>query len=190
MLNFLSPYGLQHSRLSCSSLSPGVCSNSCPLSQWCFLIISSSATLFSFCLQSFPASGFFPIFSSSVQNIEDSASTSVLPMNIQDWFPLRLTGSIFLLSKGLSRVFSSTTLCFVLFFFLIFKLYKIVLVLPDIKMNPPQVYIHPSVLRLKKSEHKKEVTIKNGLTLRYIHDYWKNHNFDYEDLCHEVMSFL
>ena len=57
-------------------------------------------------------------------------------------------------------------------------------------MNPPQVYIHPSVLRLKKSEHKKEVTIKNGLTLRSIHDYWKNHNFDYEDLCHEVMSFL
>ena len=109
MSNFMWPYGPQHFRLSYSSLSPRVCSNSCPLSQLCFLIISSSVTLFSFCLQSFPASRFFPIFSSSDQNIEDSASTSVLPMNIQGWFPLRLTGSILLLSKGLSRVFFSTT---------------------------------------------------------------------------------
>ena len=76
------------------------------------LTISSSATVFSFCLESFPASGSFRLnwlFTSSGQNIESSASASVLPMNIQGWFPLRLTGLVFLMSKGLSRVFSSTT---------------------------------------------------------------------------------
>ena len=87
------------------------CSNSCPLSQGCCLTISSSAALFSFCLQSFPASGSFPVsqlFTSGGQSI--GASVSVLPMNIQDWFPLRLTGLISLQSKELSRVFSSTNL--------------------------------------------------------------------------------
>ena len=93
-----------------SLLSPRVCSNSCPLSQWYYLTISSSATPFSFCLQSFPASGSFPIswlFASVGQSI--GASALVLPVNIQDWFPLGLTGLISLQSKGLSRVFSSTT---------------------------------------------------------------------------------
>ena len=88
-----------------------VCSKSCPLSQWCYLTISSSAALFSFCLQSFSASGSFPVnwlFTSDGQRI--GASASVLPMNIQDWFHLELTGLISLLSKGLSRVFSSITI--------------------------------------------------------------------------------
>ena len=106
----LGPHGLQHFRLPCPSLSPEVCSNSCPLNWWCYLTISSSVALFS-CPQSFPASGSFPVsqlFASGGQTIGASASASVLPMNIQDWFPLGLTGLI-LKSKGLSRVFSSTT---------------------------------------------------------------------------------
>ena len=97
MSDSLWPHGLQHDRLPCPSLSPGVCSNSCPLSWWCYLTISSSATLFSFCLQSFPASGSFTmsqLFTSGGQSI--GASASVLPMNIQNWFPLGLTGLIIL----------------------------------------------------------------------------------------------
>ena len=89
-----------------------VCSDSCPLSQWCHPNISSSVAPFSFCLQSFPTSGSFSMsqfFTSGGQSIGTSASTSVLAMNIQDWFPLGLTGWISLQSKGLSRVFSSTT---------------------------------------------------------------------------------
>ena len=87
-------------------------SNSCPLNQWCHPTISSSVVPFSSCLQSFPESGSFPMsqfFSSSGQNIGASASASIFPMNIQGWFPLGLTGLIFLQSKGLSRIFSSTT---------------------------------------------------------------------------------
>ena len=87
-------------------------SNLCPLSQWCHPTISSSAVTFSSCLQSFPASGSFPMnqfFVSGGQSIGVSASASVLPMNIQDWFPLGWTGWISLLSKGLSKVFSNTT---------------------------------------------------------------------------------
>ena len=105
--------GLQHVRLPCPSLSLGVCSNSCPLSQWCYLTILSSAAPISFGLQSFLASGYFPmswLFESAGQSIGASASVSLLLMNIQGWFPLGLTGLISLLSKGLSRVFSSTTL--------------------------------------------------------------------------------
>ena len=104
------PYGLQHARLPCPSLSSRVCSNSCPLSQWCHPTISSSVIPFS-CLQSFPASGSFPVsqlFTSGGQRIGASASASVLPVNIQDWFSLRLTRLISLLSKGPSRVFFST----------------------------------------------------------------------------------
>ena len=98
-------------RLLCPSRSPGVCSNSCPLSQWNYLTTSSSIAPF-FCLQSFPASGSFPmsqLFESGGQNIGPSASASVLSMNIQGWFPLWLTGLISLLPKGLSRFFFSTT---------------------------------------------------------------------------------
>ena len=109
----LQPHGLQHARLPCPSLSPWVCSNSCPLSLWCHPTISSSVIPFSSRLQSFPASGSFPksqFFSSGGQSIGVSASVSSnLLMDIQDWFPLRLTGLIFLQSKGLSRVFSNTT---------------------------------------------------------------------------------
>ena len=108
----LQPHGPQHARSPCPSPTPGACSNSCPLSWWCHPTISSSVVPFSFHLQFFPASGSFPmsrLFTSSGQSIGVSASTSVLPMNIQDWFPLGWTGWISLQSKGLSRVFSSTT---------------------------------------------------------------------------------
>ena len=106
------PHGLQHTRLFCPSLSPRVCSNSHPLNQWGYPTISYSVTLFSSCPQSVPASGSFPMsqfFTSGAQSIGVSASASVLPMNIQDWFPLGLTGLISLQSKGLSRVFSNNT---------------------------------------------------------------------------------
>ena len=107
--NTLQPNGLQHARLPCPSPSPRVCSNSCPLRQWCHPTISSSVIPFSR-FQSFPASGSFlmsQLFTSGGQSI--GASASVLPMNIQDWFPLGFTGLISLLSKRLSRVFSSIT---------------------------------------------------------------------------------
>ena len=106
------PHGLQHTRVPYPSPSPRVCSNSCPLSWWCHPTSSSSVMPFSSCLQSFPASGSFPMsqfFTSSSQSIGVSASTSVLPVNIQDWCPLGWTGLISLQSKGLSRVFSNTT---------------------------------------------------------------------------------
>jgi len=99
-------------RLPCLSPTLGACSNSCPLSRWCYPTISSSVIPFSSCLQSFPASEFFPmsrLLASSGQNIRASDSVSVPPTNIQDWFPLGLTGWIYLQSKGLSRVFSNTT---------------------------------------------------------------------------------
>ena len=106
------PCELQHTRLPCPSLSPEVCSNSSPLSRWGHPTISSSVALFSSCPQSFPASGSFPMnpfFTLGGQSIGASASASVLPMNIQNWFLLGLTGLISLLSKGLARVFSNTT---------------------------------------------------------------------------------
>ena len=112
MSNSLQPHGRQNSRPPCPSPSLGVCSNSRPLSWWCHSTILSSAVPFSSCLQSFPASGSFPkswLFASGVQSIEASVLASVLPVNSQGWFPLGLTGLISLLTKGLSRVFSSTT---------------------------------------------------------------------------------
>ena len=112
MSNSLPLHGLQHSRPPCPSPTPGVYSNSCPLSRWCHPTISSSVVLFSSHLQSFRASRSFPMsqfFTSGGQSIGVSASTSILPMNIQDWFPLGWTGWISLQSKGLSRVFSNTT---------------------------------------------------------------------------------
>ena len=106
------PHGLQHARPPCSSPTPVACSNSCPSSQWCHPTISSSVIPFSSCRQSFPASRPFPMsqfFSSGGQGTGVSASASVLPMNVQDWSPLGWTGWISLQSKGLSRVFSNTT---------------------------------------------------------------------------------
>ena len=105
------PQELQHIRLPCPSLFPGVCSNSCPSSQRCHPTISSSVIPFS-CLQSFPASGSFQmsqLFASGGPSIGVSVSASVFPMNIQDWFPLVLMGLISLQSKGVSSVFSNTT---------------------------------------------------------------------------------
>ena len=105
-------HGLQHTRLPCPSTTPGAYSNSCPLSWWCHPAISSSVVPFTSCLQSFRASGSFQMsefFTSGGQSIGVSASASVLPMNIQDWFPLGWTGWISFQSKGLSRVFPSTT---------------------------------------------------------------------------------
>ena len=105
-------HGLRHASLLCPSPFPGACSNSCPSSQWCHPTISSSVVPFFSRLQSFSASGSFlmsQLFASGGQSIGASASTSVLLMNIQGWFPLGLTGWISLQSKGLSRVFSNTT---------------------------------------------------------------------------------
>ena len=112
MSDSLWSHRLQHTRPPCPSPTPRVYSNSCPLSQWCHPTISSFVIPFSSCLQSFPASGSFQIsqlFASGGQSIGVSASTSVLPMNIQDWFPLGLTSWISLKFKRLSRVFSNTT---------------------------------------------------------------------------------
>ena len=108
----LRPRGPQHARLPCPSPAPRTYSNSCPLSDWCHPTISSSVIPFSSCLQSFPAPGSFlmsQFFASGGQSIGASVSASVLSMNIQDWFPLGLTGWISLQSKGLSKVFSSAT---------------------------------------------------------------------------------
>ena len=110
--NSLRPHGLQHARLPCPSPTPRACSNSCPSSRWCHPTISSSVVPFCSCPQFLPASESFPktqLYAWSGQSIGVSALASVLPMNIQDWSPLGWTGWISLQSKGLSRVFSNTT---------------------------------------------------------------------------------
>ena len=147
MSNSLRPHGLQHARLPCPSLSPRVCSNSYPLSQWCHPTISSSVTHFFSCPQSFLPSGSFQMsqfFASGGQSIGVSASAPALPMNIQGWFPLGLTGLISLLSKGLSK--SSPALQF-------------------------------------ESINSLALSLLYGPTLTSVHDYWKDHSFDYTDLC-------
>ena len=113
MSDCLRPCELKYTRIPCPSLSPGVCSSSCLLSQWYHPAISFSVIPFSSCPQYFPASGSFPmsqLFTSDSQSIGTSASASILPMNIQDWFLLGLTDLIALIFKGLSRVFSSPTI--------------------------------------------------------------------------------
>ena len=108
----LGPHELQHARPPCPTPTPGACPNSWPLSRWCYPTISSSVILFSSCPQSFPASGSFQmsqLFAWGSQTLGVSASTSDLPMNTQDWSPIGWTGWISLQSKGLSRVFSNTT---------------------------------------------------------------------------------
>ena len=110
--NSLRPHGLQHARFPCPSPTPWACSNTCPSSWLCHPTISSSVIPFSSCLLSFPTSGSLPmsqLFASGSQSIGASASASVPPMNIQDWFSLGLIDLISLQSKGLSRVFSNTT---------------------------------------------------------------------------------
>ena len=153
MSNSLRPHELQHARPPCSSPSPGVHSDSRPSSPWCHPAISLSVIPFS-CPQSLPAAGSFPmsqLVASGGQSIGISASASVLPMNIQNWFPLGLTGLISLQSKGFSRVFSNTH----------FR------------------SINSSILRFL-----------YGPTLISLHNYWKNHSFDYTDLCRKVMSLI
>ena len=111
--NSLRPHELQHARPPCPSPTPGVYPNSYPLSRWCHPTISSSVTHFSSCLQSFPASGSVPVsqlFAWGGHSTGVSASASVLSMNTPDWSPLGWTGWISLQSKGLSRVFSNSTL--------------------------------------------------------------------------------
>ena len=140
------PWTAAH-QASLSITAPGYFSDSCPLSQWCHPVISSSIVPFSSCLHSFPASGSFlmsQLFVLGGQNI--GASASVLPRNIQNWFPLELTGWISLKSKGWSRVFSNTTVQKHQFF-----------------------SAQPSLLS----------------TLTSMHDYWKNHSFDYMGLCQQ-----
>ena len=110
--DFLQPHEPQHTRAPCPSPTHGVYPNSCPLSRWCHLTFLSSVVPFSYCLQSFPTSRHFPVsqsFASGGQSIGVSASASVLSMNTQDWFLLGLPGLVSLQSKGLSRVFSNTT---------------------------------------------------------------------------------
>ena len=107
----LRAHGLQHARLPSPSLSPGACSNSCPLSQWCHPAISSSVTPFASCPQSSPTSGCFPrswLFASGGQSIGTSAAALVLPMEYSGWFPLRFTGLISLVSKGLKNLSITT----------------------------------------------------------------------------------
>ena len=146
MTNSLQPHGLQHTRLPCPSPSPRICSKSCPLSQSCHPTISSSVIL-----ELLPS--IFPsirVFSKELaicircQSI--GVSAPILPMNIQGWFPLGLTGMISLLSKGLSRIFSNTTVQKYQFFTL---------------------------------------SLLYGPTLTSVHDNWKNHSFDYTDLCQQ-----
>ena len=112
MSDSLQLHGWQHTRFPCPSPTPGACSNPCSSSRWCHPTISSSVVPFSSLLQSFPASGSFMncLFASCGQNIGALALASVFPMNIQGWFPSGLTGLFFLLSKGLSSIFSSTTI--------------------------------------------------------------------------------
>ena len=139
------PHGLQHIRLPCPSLSSRICSNSCSLSQWCYTTTSSSDTLFSCCLQSFPASRSFPmdwLFASGGQSTR--TSTSIPPVNIQAWFSLGLTGLISFQFKGLSRIFSST----------IIQKHQFFDAQPSLRFNS-----------------------------HILHGYFKNHSFDYTDLC-------
>ena len=158
--DLLWPHGLQHARLPCPP-SSRVCSNSCPLSQWCHSNISSSVAPFSSCPQSFPASESFLmswLLPSGGQSIGASVSGSVLPMNIQGGFPLGLTGLISLQSKGLNLKSSPT---------------------------PQFESINSSLLSLLYGpEHG-----PYGPTLTSTHDYWENHSFDYRDLCQKSNVF-
>ena len=160
MSDSLRPHGLQHGRPPWPSPTPGVYSDSCPLSWWCHLTISSFVFPFSSRLLSFQALGSFQMsqfFTSSGQRIGVSASTSILPMNVQDWFPLGWTGWLSLQSKGLSRVFSSTT----------------------VQKHHFSTQKHTSVLSFLYSP-----------TLTSIHDYRKNHSLIRQTFVGKVMSLL
>ena len=178
--------GLQHARLPFPSVSPGACSNSCPLSWWCYPTISSSVSPFSSCPQSFPASGSFlmsQLFASSGQSI--GASASVLPRNIQGWFSLGLTGLIFLLSKRLSRVFSSTTVWKHQFFSAQLALWSNSHIHTWLLENP-YLWLYGPLLSKRLTVQKRQFVSTLFLysqTITSIHDYWKTHSFDWMDLC-------
>ena len=147
MSDSLWPHGPQHSRFPRSSLSPGVCSDSCPVSQWCHPTISSFVATFSSCPQSFPASGSFPVsqlFASGGQSIVASASASVLPMTIQGSSPVGFTGW----SSCCPR---------------------------DSQESSPAPEFE--------SINSLALSLFYGLALTSVHDYWKNHSFDYTDIC-------
>ena len=179
MSNSLWPHGLQHTRLPCPSPSPRVHENSCPLSQWCHPTISSSVVPFSSDLQSFPASGSFPLswlFASGGQSIGASASASVLPMNIQDWFSLGLTGWISLLSKGLSRIFSSTTVQIPVDGIIIYPIahFSNLGCMFNIASSFPFSYeIHYWVLMLLSHWSSVPTTLTHAITIPWL-DYWLN----------------
>ena len=157
MSKSLQPHGLQHTRLPCSSPTPRTYSKPRPLTQWCHPTISSSVVPFSSLLQSFPASGSFQmsqLFPSGGQSIGVLASTSDLPMNIQDWFPLGLTGWISLQSKGISRVF--------------------------FKKKKKRVFSNTTV---QKHQFFSVLSFLYSRTLTSIHDYRKNHSCEWTDLC-------
>ena len=161
MSDSLDSYGLLHSRSPCPSPTPRVYSDSCPLSRWCHSTISSSVIPFSR-LQYFPASGSFPVSQllPSGQSIGASASASVLPMNTQDWSPLGWTGWISLQSKGLSRVFSNTTVQNHQFFGT---------QLSSQSNSHIQTWHH-------------NLTLTSSASVTSI-SYWKNHSLDQMDLC-------
>ena len=184
MSDSLRPHGPQQTRPPCPSPTPRVYSNSCPLSWWCHPTISSSVIPISSCLQSFPASGSFPMsqfFASGDQSIGVSASASVLPMNIQDWFPLGLTGWISLQSKGLSRVFSNTTVQKHQFSDAQLSLPTPVF-LPGESQGPGSLAGLPSMgshrVRHDWSDCSSSSSFLYSPTLTSIHDYWKNYSFD------------
>ena len=144
----LRPHGLQHTRPPCTP-TPRIYLNSCPLSRWCHPTISSSIVPFSSCLQSFPASGSFPrsqFFTPGGQSIGVSASTSDLPRNIQDWFPLGWTGWISLQSKGLSRVFPNITVQKHQFFFWCSAFFILQLSPPYMTSGKPQLWLDGHLL--------------------------------------------
>ena len=144
---------LWHTRLPCPPLSPMVCSNSCPLSWWYYLTLSSSMAPISFCLQSFPASVSFPmsqLFTSGAQSIGASTSERVLPMNIQGWFPL-----------GLTCLLSNWPLT-----------------VQGAQESSP-------VPKFESIINSLALSLLYGPTLISVHDYWKNHSFDYMDLCQQ-----
>ena len=169
MSYFLQPHELQHAKFSCPSPSPGVFSHSYPLSRWCHPTISPSVTHFFSCLQSFPASGSFPMswfFITGGQSIGASALASVFPMNIQGWFPLGLIGLISLLSKGLLRVFFSTTV-------------------RSINSSALSLFYCPALTSIHDYWKSHNFDYMDLCTLTSIHDYWKSHSFDYMDICRQ-----
>ena len=190
MSDSLRPHESQHTRPPCPSPTPGVHSDSCPSSPWCHPAISSSVVPFSSCPQSLPASGSFlmsQLFAPGGQSIGVWASVSVLPMNIQGWFPLGLTGLIFVVQETLKSLLqhhnlkASVLLCSVLFSWR----RKWQPTLYSCLENPMDrgawwATVHGVAKNNWATEH---TSLLYGPNLTYVYDYWKNHSFNYMDLC-------